>query len=420
MIIFDNMKTLLRLASATLFLALCCSCSAEPSYEFDGSISEDVLHNYLSRAITLSEFLTVDPYCVDGKYPDKDADIRFILNTGTKFVGRAIYRWGHEEVLNEPAFWAGARNLVEKVHAEDPDIIFQAAVFEAVYPNVTEVKIPAWAFEALGLPVEDRNFRYEAMLFPDGLHNTLWGKGGVPDIRQAETQLWYMYLIGSYVDSGCEAVHLGQVYLTGSYDNVDGRQWVGWDEFLTKVRAYVNPRARRHYVLFDCHGGPKGVILDGRSLIDFNAFPLRIKEVPSEPLKGVLEMDWSDSVYGHHLECTTPSGWHTEALPNLVEFDNFGHTSTPGQCRNDGYTVWGYDEISWFWLKSREDKMAWLDYAYEWIREHDPICHLQMPGARVVDSGHGPVFMSRAVAPSDKVKYGMDIEDKVKELFSRN
>ena len=197
------MKRLLY--SAVLLLASCGSAAEDP-YRFDGAITQPVLERYLSRAVTMSEFLTVDPFCNDGTYPDKEADVELIRSTGAKFIGRAIYRWGDEPALADPAFWSGARALIDRVHAFDPDVIFQAATFEAVYRTVNEIEVPAWTFEALGLPVEKRRFDYASMLNREGIYVDLWGPGGsVPDITQVETQLWLMYLIGSYVDIGCEA-----------------------------------------------------------------------------------------------------------------------------------------------------------------------------------------------------------------------
>lgn len=80
----------------------------------DGPVLQTVLERYLSRAVTMSESCTVDPYCNDGTYPDKAADVAFIRNTGAKFIGRAIYRWGDEKVLTEPGFWAGAEALTTR------------------------------------------------------------------------------------------------------------------------------------------------------------------------------------------------------------------------------------------------------------------------------------------------------------------
>ena len=412
------MKKLILLLCLGVFSFAIASCGRvqDDPYRFDGSVSPDVLDRYLSRAVTMSEFLTVDPYCNDGTYPDKAADVAFIRNTGAKFIGRAIYRWGDEKVLAEPGFWAGAKALVDEVHAFDPDVIFQAATFEAVYRDVGRVPVPAWAFEALGLPVEERNFDYAQMLAPNGKYVDHWGEGGsVPDITQVETQLWFMYLIGSYVDIGIEAVHLGQVYLIGMNDH----GWQTWDSFLKKVRARVYPRARRHFVLFDAHAGSSGMMVGERSLIDFNSYPLRIKEVPEEPMKCVLEKGYINAIFGKSPACVTPSGWRCDALPYLVEFDNFGISDHPGEANLADHYVWGYDEITWFYMQDVPTRRAWLRYAYDWLRENDPAGHLEMPGARVVSlTAGGPVFLARGVAKSDKVPYGMDIEQTVKELWS--
>ena len=410
-----TIKRFFSIASAAALLVSC----AEGPYDFEGKITDRVLHNYLSHAITMSEFLTVDPFCNDGTYPDKQADIDYILNTGTKFVGRAIYRWGDEDVLANREFLDSARSLAVRIHSADPDIILQAAVFECVTPAVEKLQIPEWTFRALGLPVEKRNFHYSEMLFEDGLYVDHWGEGSVPDIRKVETQLWYMYLIGTYVDLGCEAVHLGQVYLTGFRDHAPGRDWENWDSFLTKARRWTAPRARRGIVLFDCHGGRKGVMVGDRSLIDFNTYPLRMKEVEGEPMRIMMEEGYSDSVYGHHQACITPSGYRTDALPYMVEFDNFGVQPVPGAYSGNGYCVWGYDEISWFYLLPHEEKLAYLDYICEWIEEHDPVGHLQMPGARVVTLRPGSAIVARAVAQSMEIPYGMGIEEKVKDLFTR-
>ena len=58
-------KLILSLALALLCVAGSCSRTETPYY-FDGSVSQAVLERYLARAVTMSEFLTVDPYCNDG------------------------------------------------------------------------------------------------------------------------------------------------------------------------------------------------------------------------------------------------------------------------------------------------------------------------------------------------------------------
>ncbi len=201
-------------------------------YRFDGKITRPVLENYLSRAVTLAEFLAVDPYCNDGTYPNKERDVEFIKKTGAKFIGRSIYRWGDEEVLNNPDFLNKAKELIDEVHKFDSDVIFQACAFEAVYPEVNKVKIPEWTFKALGLPVENRYFNFDDMLDPGGQFVRQWSRrGGVPDITRSESQLWLMFLIGTYIDIGVEAIHLGQVSLMGMNDP----QFRHWADFVNRV-----------------------------------------------------------------------------------------------------------------------------------------------------------------------------------------
>lgn len=407
-----------KLLYTALLACLMVSCGQKDLWYFDGNISEDVLRRYLSRAVTMSEFLTVDPFCNDGCYPDKEADIEFIKKSGAKYIGRSIYRWGSEEVLNDPRFWEGAKSLMDRVHEFDEDVIFQAAIFEAVYrKGVSSIKIPEWTFTIFGLPAEDRCFDYASMLFDDGTYVDIWGEGGsVPDITKMETQLWYAFLVGSYINLGIESIHLGQVHLTGK----DDEGWHVWDSFLGRMRAYAAQNARRHFVLFDAHAGRTGMMIGDRSLIDHNAYPLRIKEVPEKPMEGILEMGHFDSLYGLSKGCVTPSGWRCSALPYIVEFDNFGYRADYGTANLNDHYVWGYDEITWFYIQSDEYKKQWLKYAYNWLKENDSNGYLEMPGARVVSIPGQEGFMGRAVDKTEAVPYGMGIADTITQLWKEN
>ena len=186
----------MRVSLAIWLSILSAACSANPGpYHFDASgISRPVLENYLKRSVTMTEFLAVDPYTNDGPYPYKEDDVRLIKNTGAKFIGRAIYRWGREEVLIIPEYLKQARKLVEAVHAYDKDIIFQAALFEIVTRSVEKIPVPDWAFEALEVPVENRHFSYDQMLNPDGKFVNHWREGSsVPDITRQEASYGSSY-----------------------------------------------------------------------------------------------------------------------------------------------------------------------------------------------------------------------------------
>jgi hypothetical protein len=115
-------------------------------YRFDGSMSEETLRSYLSRSMTLMYLLTGG-----GSFED---NLRMMESTGVKFAGRAIHNWGREQG-GEPALpkrLEEAKVKAAKIHAQDPDLILQACIFEIVSKDIDQLAVPAWAFEALGMP----------------------------------------------------------------------------------------------------------------------------------------------------------------------------------------------------------------------------------------------------------------------------
>ncbi|HEY2155419.1 MAG TPA: hypothetical protein VGH33_07300, partial [Isosphaeraceae bacterium] len=286
--------------------------AAKPrDYRFDGGISREVLENYLSRAISMEGLL-------NGR-GDLDDNIRMLKETGAKFIGRAICLWGGEAELLRNL--DRARGQVPGVHSADPEMVLQACIFEIVTTQVERVPVPEWAFVALGRPVETRNFRYADMLYPDGRRVDHWGRGrSVPDVSRPETKLWFYFLAASYIDLGIEAIHFGQAELMNGND----RDLAHDSEVLALIRAHAAKHARRHMVLCDAHVPGGGLVREERLLMDFHSFPLRIKEVSERPQEAVLELGFSDGIYGRSKGGTTPSGWSCEHLPYQVEIDNWG------------------------------------------------------------------------------------------------
>lgn len=410
------MKLLINMSLVALLLAGCTT--NQDNYHIDkNGITEEVLRNYLKRSVTMAEFLTVDPYCVDASYPNKQDDIRMIKNIGAKFIGRSIYRWGKEDVLNNQSYLDSAAALVKAVHANDSTVIFQAGIFECITPKVNTIKVPSWAFEMFGLPVTDRTFSYDSMLNLQGTYVNHWGEGSsVPDITRMETKLWMMFLAGTYIGVGCEALHFGQIDLIGMNDN----NYHDWAVFIGKLRTYAADHARRHWVLLDAHTTKGGMLVDGRSLLDFNAFPLRIKEITDKPMQGVLQKGYLDAFFGRSKAAKTPSGWDAKAMPYLVEFDNFGASAAPGVADTTSHFIWGYDEITWFYLQPDAYRKEWLWYAQRWINETDPEAYLEMPVARLIDRGNGlPILKNRANTPSPAVPDGLGLEETIKEIWQK-
>ena len=411
------MRTFLFCAFIFLILtAGVCQCAdRNPDYHFDAKgISRAVLENYLKHSITMTGFLEHHTLAADtgGEHPDKDDDIRLVLNIGAKLVGRAMYRWGREDALNNPLYREEAIRVAAKIHESDPDVVFQAFLCETVTQRVNDIKVPVWAFEIMGLPPENRNFRYDDIVYADGIRRG--GVSGVPDISRAEAKLWFIFLSGFYMEVGCEAFHLGQVNLMDHND----RDLTHWSEVIGHIRTLAKTKARRGWIILDAHTPRGHLVKEGKSLLDFNSFPLRIKEVVDKPMEGILEVGYSDSLYKKSHGCITPSGWECESLPYMVEFDNFGRSQTPGEATLNSHFIWGYDEISWYFLQTDEYRRVWLKYAYNWLRENDPNSFLQMPVGRVVTTQNresGRRF--RANPPSEAIPNGKDLEGAIKELW---
>lgn len=385
---------------------LCCASAGARDYRFDGKMSEEVLRNYLSRSMTTMYLLT--------SHGDFDDNLRMLKNCGVKFAGRAVYQWGREEGGESalPAKLEGARKNAARIHAMDPEMILQACVFEIVSRDVEKLAVPAWVFEALGQPVETRNFRYGKMCYPSGRGVDQWGKGAsVPDVSQPETKLWFYYLAASYIDAGCEAIHFGQAEIMNGNDP----DLAHWAEVFGLVRSYAAKHARRHFILCDAHVPHGGLVREGKLLLDFHSFPLRIKEVPEKPRQGKLETGFADSIYGRSKGGIAPSGWKCGQLPYLVEFDNYGRSQKPGEAGMGVHWVWGWDEITWFSQQTEEDRNAWLRYAAKWVGEQGGC--LQMPGARCISGAPDGKRWYDVNRPSPATPNGFGQEDTIREIW---
>ena len=410
-------------------------------FAFDGFMSREVLENYLSRAVTHTG-LGMDNFAPSRTFDD---DLRMLLGEGTKFVGRASLIW---QATDEAEHRRISRERAAIVHGADPDIILQGCVFECIWkPYIDSLPIPEWVFEEFGVPAEKRCFSYDRMLFPDGTYLNHWGKdgGSVEDICQLETRMYIYYRARCYIDDGFEAIHFGQVHLIGAQD--EGFRY--WRETLDRIRAYARLHARRHFVLCDAH--THGILVDGESLFDYNAWPLRLKEDLKHPMRCTVEAGYLDSIYGDSRGGRTPSGWSADSLPYLVELDNFGRHPTPGRPTPETFFVWGYDEIDWFMLQEKEERSRMLRYLHAFLKENHPNGHLEMPSRRCLTEENETVwrhpdrdwlekyaqdeFMRwsfdpdgsarirrryySANHPSDACPFGLGDEDTITELFRK-
>lgn len=382
-----------------------------------GKITREVLQNYLSRSITQAEFLASEPFYNDGIYPYKEDDVRMLKNIGAKFIGRAVYSWGKEDIFLSPAFWDNAKIRMREMHKSDPDIVFQAAIFEIVTQKVSQLSIPNWVFEAFGKPVEKRNFNYKEMLNHRGVFVDHWRKGSsVPDVSRMETQYYFYYLARRFMQIGIEAIHFGQAGLMAMEDS--GNNYAGWQFLLAKVREAAETSARRGTVLCDAHLPSGGIGVDGHLLFDFVSFPLRLKEITNKPQEVLLEKGYLDGIYGKTIGGITPSGWSCKRSPYLVEFDNFGISKHRDQANINDHYAWGYDEISWLANQDSSYQNEFLQFAHQWISTNDSVGYLEMPGSRIVTGLSSNRY--RANTKSENCPLGSGQEETIKTIWDRS
>lgn len=375
---------------------------AATEYTFYGNMPKKVLLSYLSRSITMGDM-------VNSKH--RDDDIRMLHNMGAKFIGRAAILWGNPG--DDDAHFAKAKETAEKMHKLDPEVILQAGIFEAIYSGTSELPIPDWVFKEFGLPVEKRNFSYDAMLFDNGKLKDMWGPGGsVPDMSKLETRMWFFYRAKRYIDAGYEAFHLGQVHLMSQ----DDPGFKGWLDMLGRIQKYASKRARRHFILCDAH--THGIAVDGKLLFDFHSYPLRIKEVAGKPQEGELAVGYIDSIFKDSLGGITPSGWKCDNLPYIAEVDNWGSSGKGGQANIGGCWIWGYDEICWFARQSEDYRNKWLKYAWDWMKKTDPNGRLEMIGLRCLADQVNGLDEYCANKPSPACPTGFNQEDAIKAIWA--
>ena len=412
--ISKSQQTTLRLMIIHLLLAVCfwASPAFGEDFHFDSSMSRPVLENYLDRSISFTELLHDDlEQPRNSRGVDPRDNMRLILGSKAKFVGRALMVWGRER--NLAGFLRTAKPYAEALHKADPEIVLQAAAFEIVTRAVESVPVPDNVFIEFGQPVEKRNFRYQDMLYANGRFVNRWGgNGSVPDMSRLETRMWFYFLAASCIDVGIEAIHFGQVGLMDKNDPGHAH----WIDMLGHVRAYAHKHARRHFLVCDAHTPTGGYVEGGKLLFDFHSFPLRIAEVADHPYQGVLTVGYSDSIFLRSKGGVTPSGWPCEHLPYLVEFDNFGR-SNPGKPGKAPF-IWGWDEITWFALLPEAERNDWLRYAWNWVKKTEAHGHLQMPGSRVMTPGKpdAPRWYW-ANTRSAACPQGFNTEDTIRELW---
>ncbi len=366
---------------------------------FDGSMPREVLEYYLAHAASAQWISFSDTL---------DDDIRVILKTGIKFLGRASGIW--KGVLPDEEHFKKAKESADKIHEADPEIILQACIFEVIYREDLEaVAVPRFVFDAFGLPYENRQFNYDACLFPEG--SGAWSN--MPDISKLETQMWFYYRAARYIDCGYEAFHMGQIHPYTGHD----RGYKGIGRVLKMIREYGRVHARRHKVIFDAHS--HSMVVNGESLLDYNAMPFtRFPVLDRKGEKLVLVRE------GRSGGGISPEGVYEESLPFLYEYDNWGgrdvrarETLPYEQLAWEQW--WGGDQISWFASQDEESRNKFLEYSFKWTAINNPDGYFAFPLMRGLGAGgDGASDHYKLNNRSENCPHGFSQEDEAAKLLT--
>ena len=389
-------------------------------YYFDGEMPLEVLNNYLDRAMTYSLCGEGDPAKI--RYHLLNNGKRVIKNVGVKYVARATGPWiasGEEEADAFPVYEAAIKEL----HEFDPEIIFEACIFETCTNRVNNIPIEEDIQKLFGYKSETGYFNCDNMKLTarDGYFLNRWSEGNhVPDITLPETQMFFYHRARKFIDMGYEALHLGQANLIGWSD--EGNKC--WTKVIRLIEEYARHHARRHYVIIDCHHPSQNFVgSDGIMLVDFNMFPLRVEVAPCErdhavsednPQRCDIHPGLGDSVYLRGIKGISPSGWFSDKYPYMVEFDNWGsgkdHVTAVGR--------WGYDEIAWWANQPQWYRHAFLKYVIERVAAYKENGHVASPGFRPAQIQNSPEH-NYWIDSKEHYEFGFDDEEFVKALWNK-
>lgn len=377
-------------------------------------LSDSLVRHFLARAMTVQGLAELNP-------TERQQFVDWAGAAGTRFAGRVGGFWyTPENNRQEQALFDTLRHFTSLLHQAQPTMVVQGAVFEIIYNHGANLFVPNAVRAEFGedtVAVPRRTFRFADMMYPgyfspaDSQHyrwdNRPPGQApGVPDMSQPETQLWFYWCARRQLDAGCEAIHFGQVMLMDKRD--PGHH--GWWNMLQRVRAYARKR-NRGFVLCDAHThgeyydpDPAHPLPDSsrQLLFDFHGFPLRGAEVDTlrhgehgVRIEMAINGTRNEALFRRSKGGIAPGGWPTRHAPGLVELDNWGTSSNPGQPGQWPY-LWGLDEISWFANQPSTYRDTWLIYAVARIHRLDPNVYLAMPGLRGVVVPPAPTRLYQA------------------------
>lgn len=333
------------------------------TYNISSEYTVDQLTTYLRRSLT-----------ADGLFlrPDEFNDhLAMIDRIGAKHLSRAIYVKSNEQELDQVI--ATANSMISQVHNMDAEIIIEAAISPVISMDIDLVQIPEDILLMFGHQPDVGFYNFRTMTHEEvDTLGLLWNEG-LLNIEEEMTQMWLTHLSKLYIENGAEAIN----FLNFPDIMVADTCYKIAFDLTNNVRILGDSLGRRNFVLLTAITN-SGVHYGTRSLLDFNSYFIRPKK-GTKPIEAALEFGFHDAIYGNSTGATNPVGDKLPTIPYVVFFSSGTSQGKITENHGDDY-VWGYDEISWFSILSRKEKMNFIEEYADWIKRKDLVGYLQMPG----------------------------------------
>ena len=354
--------------------------------QFNGKMSRAQLEDYLDRTMVLS-FDSLDkgmPAYNDLVNFAARCNARCLANTFT--VG-----YGSELPINFGFFNKVQTAVTDIQNAYAKKGLVAPMVGAAIWESVTKNVDSIWMNDEVAntFHVAKRRFIYDSIKYM----NDPAKDRATPDISRPETQMYFYYLATEFIKSGIEVLHMGIIEYE---DKNDTNHLCTWD-LLCKIRDYGATK-NRGIVLINADTWGVRLKKTDTLLYDYVMIPTRVSGYYTGHDSTWSSMwNYRESPYGGpgRLSVTDCSpfgkigggyvnlGWYADSIPYQVVLDNTLTNNCNCLVYATCYTVYGFDEISWFTLQSEDYRNEWLCYANSETKRLDKNCHFVMPGRKI-------------------------------------
>lgn len=352
---------------ALFLLSITFSCKKnkvdENDYNIQKDYSSDILENYLKRSLT-----------TDGIFhrpTEAQEHIRMVQDVGAKHLSRSLYIRSNENDLDDVL--SDAEPLISQINAADPEIMCEAAIYNIISRDIERIEIPTDILKLFDQTEFPSYFSFNSMTHEEIDSLNLKSDEGLLDLSKVKARMWYVYLAQEYIKMGIEVInlmHFQNVIVDTTAMNLAL-------DMTNKIRSIGDSLGRRGFVLMTAVTN-RSIVRDRQNLLDFNSYYIRPKK-GENAIEVVHQYNFHDAIYGNSRGAINPIGKTVETLPYVVFFSSGTSNGKITLNHGDDY-VWGYDEISWFSILNRKDKIAFLESQADWVKRKDLVGFLQMPG----------------------------------------